>query len=238
MKKQEGITLISLVITIIVLSILVSVATYSGVSVIKSSKMTAFTTELKIMQSKINTLYQENPEGEYGEAITGNILEQAVNIFTKTESGIISLEGYRYWSRDYIKNQLHIEGIEQDFFVNVSKRSVVSFEGLEYEGKKYYTINQIPNGLYNVEYQENSEIKPTFDFNVEKIESSKWKITISNIKYDGYINKWQVNYQMEGQGSWYTTEDLSFVVNRAGTYKIQVVNGKIKSEEKIQVISE
>ena len=57
MKKQEGITLISLVITIIVLSILASVATYSGVSVIKSSKMTAFTTELKIMQTKINTIY-------------------------------------------------------------------------------------------------------------------------------------------------------------------------------------
>lgn len=236
MKKQKGITLISLVITIIVLSILASIATYSGVNVIKSAKMTAFTTELKIMQTKINTLYQENPDGEYGEAITGKILEQANNVFT--ELGITSIEGYRYWSKDYIKNQLQIEGIEQDFFVNVSKRSVVSFEGIEYEGTKYYTINQIPNGLYNVEYQENDAIKPVFDFSVEKIESSKWRISIYNIRYDGYIDKWQVNYKLEGQDSWNTSEDLSFVINKVGTYKIQLVNGQIKSEEKTQVISE
>ena len=224
MKKQKGITLVSLVITIIVLSILASIATYSGISVIKSAKMTAFTTELKIMQTKINTLYEENPDEEYGEVITGEILEKANHIFTKTASGITSREGYRYWSSDYIKNELHIDGIEQDFFVNVPKRSVISVEGLDFEGTKYYTINQIPKGLYNVEYQENNTSKPIFDFSVEKMETNKWKITISNVKYDGYINKWQVNYKLEEQDSWNTTEDLSFIINKAGTYKIQIVN--------------
>ena len=37
-KKENGITLMSLVITIVILIILASIATYSGIEVIKSSK--------------------------------------------------------------------------------------------------------------------------------------------------------------------------------------------------------
>ena len=46
MKKlnSKGITLVALVITIIVLLILSSIATYSGLNVVKSSKLTVFTT--------------------------------------------------------------------------------------------------------------------------------------------------------------------------------------------------
>ena len=44
MKNKRGITLITLVITITVLVILASIATYSGISLFNSSKFTAFTT--------------------------------------------------------------------------------------------------------------------------------------------------------------------------------------------------
>ena len=52
MKNNKGITLISLIITIIVLIILATTAIYSGVSTINASKLTAFETELRIMQSR------------------------------------------------------------------------------------------------------------------------------------------------------------------------------------------
>jgi len=65
MKKNKGITLVALVITIVVLLILASVATYSGIEVIKSAKLTAFTTELKIMQTQVNAKYEENSESPY-----------------------------------------------------------------------------------------------------------------------------------------------------------------------------
>ena len=58
-KKENGITLMSLVITIVILIILASIATYSGIEVIKSSKLTKFTTEMKIMQTQVNELYQK-----------------------------------------------------------------------------------------------------------------------------------------------------------------------------------
>ncbi len=49
----------SLVITIVILIILASIATYSGIEVIKSSKLTKFTTEMRIMQTQVNELYQK-----------------------------------------------------------------------------------------------------------------------------------------------------------------------------------
>ena len=60
---------------------------------------------------------------------------------------------------------------------------------------------------------------------------SEWRINISNIRYNGYINKWDVKYQIDGQNSWNTSEDLSFIVNEEGIYHIYIENGDVKSDE-------
>ena len=65
-KKENGITLMSLVITIVILLILASIATYSGIEVIKSSKLTKFTTEMRIMQTQVNELYQKMKDEYFG----------------------------------------------------------------------------------------------------------------------------------------------------------------------------
>ncbi len=235
MKKERGITLITLVVTITILIILASIATYSGISVVNSSKFTAFTTELKTMQAKVNSIYEEDKTIEMGDAITGNAEEQANKVFAELAqdqtTGITDKTGYRYWSKDLIK-QLGIDGVEQDFFVNIQKRSVVSYEGLNYEGKTYYTLSQIPNSSYNVEYEENQE-KPTFDTKLEKLSDNKWRVNIINIQYNGYINKWQVKYRLKDANYWNTTEETSFVITEKGDYEIYIQNGNVVSETKV-----
>ena len=244
MKNRKGITLISLVITVIILLIIASVGAYSGISVINSSKLKAFTTELEIMQTEINQIYQKAKDSNeeinistMGDSIEGAYQTQANKVFTAQESGITSYEGYRYWSKEYIKS-LKIEGIEQDFFVNVEKRSVVSYNGFKYENKMYYTLQQLPNSLYNVDYTNPNKIDDNQDFTIskEKLGNNKWRITISDIKYSGgYINKWAIKYAIDKKNdeeeSWKTTEDMSFVVNQDGRYKIVLFNGEITSKE-------
>ena len=202
-KKENGITLMSLVITIVILIILASIATYSGIEVIKSSKLTKFTTEMRIMQTQVNELYQKMQDGdttikelgkiisEIGNQTQVNNVFNAVGITTKDER-----EQYKYFDKDTIK-RLNIEGVSGTFFVNIDKRSVISYEGFQYEDKYYYTLEQLPNGLYNVEHEKNTNEPPTFDTNVEKVSEGKWRITVSNINYDGYINKWSVKYKLE-----------------------------------------
>lgn len=234
--NQNGITLITLVVTIIMLLILASVATYSGIEVIKSSKLTTFTTEMKIMQTQVNELYETDREN--ATAIGKNISDvkaQADKVFTTNASGITDQTGYRYFDQDTIK-QLGIERVKGEFFVNIERRSVISFKGFEYEGKTYYTLEQLPNGLYNVQYQDKNTGEPTFEIDYKKIADKDIRITISNIQYDGYIEKWKVKYQKEGQEYWNTSEDLTFSVKEDGIYKIKIVNGEIESQEKEQLI--
>ena len=241
-ENRKGITLVSLVITIVVLLILASIATYSGIEVIKSSRLTTFTTEMKIMQTQVNELYQRYKNGDntvldIGKDL-GSVLQQANKAFNA--SGITEQSEYRYFDQNTIKDVLKIEGVEGEFFVNIKERSVVSYEGFKYEGKTYYTLDQLPNGLYNVEYNDKNinMDKPTFDTSVEKVSEGKWRVTVSNIQYNGYIDKWKVNYQLEGQDSWNTSEDLSFIATESGEYVLQLVNGNIKSDEKIITVKQ
>ena len=238
----KGITLVSLIITIIVLLILLSIGTYSGIEVIKSSKFTKFTTEMKIMQTHVNDLYQKNRNGEKVKIGTTEyeILElgknidtvqaQADNVFTASTSGITDQTGYRYFDQETIEN-LNIEGIQEEFFINIEKRSVVSYRGLKYDDITYYTLEQIPSGLYNVDYEENTNI-PEFKASVEAIEEGKWKILISDIEYDGYVSKWEVKYKLEGQENWNTTENMNFTIDEEGVYIVTVSNKDVTINEK------
>lgn len=124
-KKENGITLMSLVITIVILIILASIATYSGIEVIKSSKLTKFTTEMRIMQTQVNELYQKMQDGDTTIKELGKIISEtvekdnqpqvnnvfnAVGITTKDER-----EQYKYFDKDTIK-KLNIEGVSGTFF--------------------------------------------------------------------------------------------------------------------------
>ena len=235
MKNTKGITLISLIITIIILVILASVGTYSGIEVIKSSKLTAFTAEMKIMQTEVNRIYEDyNGIEQYGSAIEGAIEEQAIKVFTElakdASADISGYTGYRYWNSDTI-NALGIDGVKQEFFVNLEKRSIVSYSGLNYEGKIYYTLAQLPDNLYNVQYEANKNYKePNFDVNVEEMGNDRWRIVISNIKYDGYIDKWKVFYRAGDKSNWSTSDDKNIVVDASGDYQIQLQYNEVTSQ--------
>ena len=230
--EVKGITLISLIVTIVVLLILASIATYSGVGIIRQSKLNRFTTEMKVMQTEVNDLYDRYSNGENVLNLGKELDGQADKVFTSEASGITDKTGYRYYDQETIQ-RLGIDGVEEEFFVNVEKRSVVSYLGFEYEGTTYYTLDQLPNGLYNVEYEDKNENGPTFELSCDNWTNGRSNIKISNIEYnDGYIDKWEVKYKLEGQDYWSTSEDLSFFVDKPGMYTVKIVNGNIESEEK------
>ena len=231
LKNQKGITLIALIITVIILSILASVAVYSGINSIKSARFTTFTVEMKIMQTEVNELYDKYKNGDsdvlnIGEDITNN--DQAKTVLSTI--GVASTENskYKYYSIDTVK-ALGIEAIEEnEFIINIEDRKVVSYNGFEYDGVIYYTLESLPKGLYNVEYEENTN-NVNFDLSYEIKGDNEGEIHISNISYDGYVNKWQIRYKEQGKENWRTTEtfegnEYTFKVDKFTTYEIQVVN--------------
>lgn len=249
MKKSEnGVTLIALTVTIIVLIILASVGITSGISTIESSKLTKFTSEMKIMQANVNELYNSWKIGD--KYILGNneyvgdeilnigkdlllVQEDAENVFklqTEGGSGILDREGYRYFDSETIE-LLGIENIKQEFFVNVKTRSVISVKGIIYERRKCYTLEQLPDGVYNVEHLPLSNETVDFDVGGKYLSVGKGRIDIFNITYNGPINKWQVRYKIKEDTEWkkieeFTGNETEIEVNKIGTYEVQVYHGE------------
>ena len=252
-ENKRGITLISLVITILVLLILTTVSTYSGIKAITNSKFTNFTTMMKVMQLEINSLYEKykngdtisvngtNYSGEQISRIESNVTSEVSakkdKIFDElgadSEAGIYEdeKEKYKFWDNKLIKD-LGIDGVEGSFFVNIEKRNFISYDGIKYNGKTYYTLQQLPDSLYNVEYENPNTEKPSFDVKIEYSGQGKWKISVSNIQYNRYINKWQVKYKLDKQEFWKTSYTLDFIVNEEGVYSVKIVNGDVESDSK------
>ena len=271
-EKNSGITLVSLVITIIVLIILASITVYSGISTVRSSRLTKFTTELKMMQQKVNELYDsytnnksvtvngteyvgkgqaatettqsipgiqeigENPDGIFN---TSRLEE----IFSEEGSGITDKTGYMYYDAETI-TALGLDNMEYEFFVNVANRSVVSIEGFNDYGNIYYTLDQVPDGVYNVEY---NRVDGNLSFETtSEIKNGQGKIHIVNISYNEYVNKWQVRYRLkveegEEKNPWTITESFTgneFTIDvpiesLLEDYEIQIIHGdEIASEIK------
>lgn len=247
-KNEKGVTLIALIVTIIVLLILASVGVTSGISTINSSKLTKFTAEMKKMQVNVNELYNN---WKIGEKVTlGNteyigdeilnigkdllLAQNRVNVVFKPQSesgsGIIETEGYRYFDFETLEF-LGMKNMQQEFFVNIRKRSVISTEGIKNKDIMCYTLEQLPDGLYNVEYTPISNEIVDFDIRGKYLSDGKGRIDIFNITYNGPINKWQVRYRIKGKGKWQSIEEFTgneteIEVDKVGTYEVQVYHGE------------
>lgn len=229
--KEKGITLVALVITIILITILTSMGYIVGNSTIKNTKFTQYKSELKIMQSKVNELNQEN-KTDIGQELTDNqksILDkqEISNIIyngKKKEEKTKIQNGFRYFSKNYINTEFNLDSVEREYLINVEYCYVICPDGFTYDGVTYYMIDQIDGEVYNVRYNDKNEKSGSFDVNTTK-ENNKYKVEITNIQYNGYVDKWEVKYKLEDSSYWETSDSLSFYVKDAGTYIINVVHG-------------
>ena len=168
MRKNKGITLISLIVMIIVIIILASVASRTGLSVIRESKYNRAISEMKIMQTKINEIYEDYKNGDetqYGAEIPAQVQSKAQTAYNAVNPNnshpeVGAFEDYKYYSADYIKNTLDVDGIDGDYLVNIKTRTAISIDGAKNEGTTYYALCQISGEQYNVEY-----INPEVAFN-------------------------------------------------------------------------
>ena len=116
MKKENGITLISLVITIILIMILAAVGTYTGVQVFENMRVRAFVARMKTVQEAVDKLcdkYTVNEINSMGSGLPVEV-EQLFNTITGewgetkgswyTDAGDDIATNYRYFSKDDIKN--------------------------------------------------------------------------------------------------------------------------------------
>lgn len=244
-KENKAITLIALVTTIVILLILSSIGISSGKDMIDLSKFNQFKNELNFIQVKVNELNQID-ETEYGTVLT-NVQKEIFNNETinqimfngKTENEKNNIkQGFRYFNSNSLKSYLNIEGIKRDYIINVQYRYVICLNGFRYKGTTYYMADQFDDGMYNVHYVDKNSLSGDFNVSCTK-ESDRWKIEISNIQYNGYINDWNIKYRLQDQTYWNTANNLTFYVTTPGNYYVQLTHGEdINLGSKLVVASE
>lgn len=162
MKNERGITLLILVITIIIMVILLSVSVEYGVGSLGVTRFQNFSYELQQIQGKVDTIYEKVKLGNekyitIGSNVTDN--KEAVNTLEKVKdinySNIMeeeiekyyyeypSVTYYRYLTQKDLKDNLDITSEPGDVIINFRTREVISVKGFEYEGKTYYTLDDI-----------------------------------------------------------------------------------------------
>lgn len=243
--KDKGITLVSLVVTVVILLILSTIAYETGKGTIESARLSAYRAEMTIMQEEVDKFEQNIRQGNITESALTQYGQNPTEVEGATEAlqnaGITNAEdqsGYKYYSAEALK-QLGIENVENDFLINIAKRSVVSVNGVKYHGEKYYTLSEVPGGKYIVENQP-IESSVTFDATSD-VQGNGMKIIISNITYIGNVKKGSIYYRHEEDeaGKWIRvkneTTDTSCTIDvlREGTYQVKVVPTTDREEKNV-----
>lgn len=229
MKKKQnerGITLITLVITVIILVILcsVSVGVYKEYS--NSMKLQKFNIELSTVQLRVDEIANTN---EYyidssgkkvylstlGENLTleeiefvRDIIFPASNITDPT----IQLNEFRKFTSTDLDKKLNISAIEQDVYINFDKKIVLSANGLKIANKTYYTSTE---KKYNVNGFKENIVTEEISYNYEYL--NKIDCIINIIYQDTYSN---IRYRIKGEEYWKNVINSSFKGEVEQTYEV------------------
>lgn len=235
-KDNKGITLITLIITVILMLILVSVGTYSGINTYRNAQTTKFLVQMQLVQSKVDELKQNKSMEELlqmGEEVPND--KQTI-INTAHNNGEISnneFDSYRYFSTDDLRTELNLEeGINGEILINFDTREVVSTMGTTYNEITYYTQYLIPGGQKLINNSEQTDRDLRFDLNVA-IDGLNATIIINNIQ----ITNATLSYREQGKDYWenitnYTEREKEYniLLSKSATYEFKITDN-ITGEE-------
>lgn len=225
MKYQKGITLITLVITIIIMFILTGVVTYSGIEAVNSAKKTAFISELEMIQAKVNVIYEERKTNSEKVEYYNSIGQDISNVDSERLTEILgetNKEGFLYFKPKDLE-KLDLDNISGEVLINYDTREVVSLTGIEIDGVMYYKLKDIPNYKgYNVNYTESNLQAPTFTVSQTKLSENEYRFTIKDIVYTSNVNGGTVSYKKHSDTNWILNgTNTSFTVTEPGLYDIK-----------------
>lgn len=147
-REQKGITIVSLVITIIVLIIITSVTVYTSVSVIKKANLQTINTNMMLIQAKTKTIAEQakfnKDTSNYKGTLISNISDNQ-KILKLIDNGIIDDASKYYLLSNEDLQDLGLQkiDIEDGYVVNYDTEEVIYVKGFENEGNTYYKLSEL-----------------------------------------------------------------------------------------------
>lgn len=239
MKNKSGITLVSLVITIIILLILSTVTITISVKQFDNMQLKAFYSKLEIAQQSVEKIAQTN-ESYIDENNNVIYLTDLGTVPTETHKSLITSLGYnsanfKFFTSNQLEKELDISGIDMDLLIDFNNRVIISPEGININGKVYYMLE---DNKYTVKVNEDKNVG-TVDFNytVEKYGESSYKLKIEPINI-GDIKEGIVKYRKNNTDDfWSVAENNEIITNKLITYDIIYIDANNNSKQKTIALS-
>ena len=239
-KDNKGITLIALIVTIIVMLIVASVATYTGIDTYKYSQVNKFVTQMQLLQAKVDNLVEEKTEEELNNMGLLNVTTQEqinaiTTAFKQDEISNANTSMYKVFTKDKVLEILDVEDVQNDIMVNFVTREIVSLEGVEHEGTTYYTQYKLPGGqtIVNNTSTTTRELKFTLEQSIDGLNAT---ILIDNIE----IANGTLSYKEQNSTYWttitnYTENEKEYTANisKNGNYTFRL-HDNVDSENYIE----
>lgn len=161
MKKETGITMVALIITIVLMIILITATVNYGVNSLNTIKFQNFKYELEQVQGKVDTIYEKIKLGDesyftLGSNVTDypeveNTLQIArginySNILESQKDNYYYKEiytYYRYLTQYEVQSLLDISSEPGDMIINFKTRDVISVQGFTFDDRTYYSLNEL-----------------------------------------------------------------------------------------------
>lgn len=243
MKNENGITIISLIITIIVMLILTTVVINVGSAELDESKRISFVAYMQTIQTKVDFIVQYEEYSNYGEELSSsNVTKLQTILNSETESFLTNtsstnLRYLRYFDSSLIASDLDVENIDDEIVVDFNTREVISLNGVEYEGKIYYTQYNLLGGQKIKHKTEEVTRNVGFGDIVSNIDGLNSTFTITNIGItNGTLSlgrmdtsntiKWTEITNHTNSGESITTKNIT----ESGTYYFKLVDNVTETD--------
>ncbi len=221
LTHKKGVTLISLVVTILILTILATIGISAGTSTLKNVRINEFNVALKTIQTRVNSILEEEPTAE-----TLNLLGQSISGLAANKQSAIttalagqSSDGFRYFNKQDLET-IGVKEIDREVIINFTTKEVVDINGVENtDGTRLYRLDTPSN---NINYVEENTTAPSFNLTKENYGLTA-KIMINNIVYDESVSKGgEVLYSKQGSSEWKNVIGKEIIVTEGGIYTVRV----------------
>ena len=243
MRKEKGVTLTALVITVILIIILATVTTYSGIESYNNMKTENYVAQLRVIQEKVDLIvseYQNWPDKTDTTTINDYLSSLGFNKLSAGETTLVALieergdtmDNYYYFSTDGLKSKLGLSGFEQtdiSVAVNFGTRYVIEKSGIKVDGVEYHTQYDLPGGQKII--AETIVNAPSYDTTNPEIRNfgltAQIKLAWTTTKDGQTANVTDYEYKKKTDTTWKKVESsdgTNYVINisEAGEYEVRV----------------
>ena len=240
MKDENGITLVALILTVVILLILTGVGISAGIDQMHRVRLKAFYSKLEVAEEAVEKISSTN-EG-YKDS-SGNIiyLKDSGTALTVEQISLISsisenydTSKFKYFTASEVESILNVSGVDLNLLIDFEDKYVISADGEEIDGTVYYVLE---NDKYKVQYENKNTGNVDFTYEVKKYGNDTYKITITPININNIKDGIAKYRKYNVDDYWKIANNNEIIIKELISYEIKYIDSNSNSKTIVLNIS-